>query len=139
MGYSTKYTLEWTPTHLWKEPPSCEHSPSREAKFCAQCGKVNRTVQLDEIVGSYIGSHDEMRYALTRSGETAATCKWYGHEEDLVALSKEITGVIFHLSGVGEDPGDIWDAWALDGKVHKASAKIVRAEPPRFARCTEHR
>ena len=48
----------------------------------------------------------------------------------LEAMSHEIPGVLFHLKGEGEEAGDIWDLFALDGKVQKHQAKIVRQNEP---------
>lgn len=131
MGYSTRYKLSWTPTAAWKEPPLCSHAPPRTDKFCKECGRPNQTVKLDEIVGDYIEEREDMSYALTRTGETNDSCKWYEHEEHLAEMSKAIPGVVFHLTGVGEEAGDIWDAFALDGEVQKHPAQIVRVESPK--------
>ncbi len=132
MGYSTSFELTWEATPAWKAAPLCSHEKSDRVKFCAECGKPNATVSLEEVVGDYIEEHEDMSYALGRDGSTNDSCKWYDHQEDLAAMSAEIPHVLFHLKGEGESAGDIWDAFALDGQVQKHAAKVVRvtaAEP----------
>jgi hypothetical protein len=40
-------------------------------------------------------------------------------------LSRAIANVLFKLSGEGENAGDIWVGYALNGKWQKQKAKIV--------------
>ena len=108
MGYATSYELDWTPQ------PNCELS---EKKLAAR-------------VAAYIIDHDEMSYALEENGDTAQSCKWYDHEPDMRAMSKAIPNVLFHLSGEGEESGDIWDAWFLNGKGQKHHVQLRRKEKP---------
>ena len=129
MGYSTRYEMTWEAKN-WKAKPLCAHPKSAKAKFCETCGKPNTTVALDDVVGSYIEEHEEMHYALEQDGSTNQSCKWYDHAKDLEVMSCEIPGVLFHLKGEGEEAGDIWDLFALDGKVQKHQAKIVRQNEP---------
>lgn len=132
MGYSTTYKMKWTAV-TWKPQPLCSHPKASDAKFCATCGKPNACLTLDDVVGFYIESHEEMAYALEPDGSTRESCKWYKHLEDLKKMSEEIRGVLFHLEGKGEEAanGDIWDAFALDGQLQKHEAQIVRVTEPK--------
>lgn len=51
--------------------------------------------------------------------------KWYNHEEEIQRLSKEFPETLFYLHGEGEETGDIWDKYFLNGKIQKCYAKIV--------------
>lgn len=102
MGYETRYELDWSP---WSS-------------------------ETDSAVAKHIGSSDAMSYALRLDGGTRLRCKWYSHIRDIASLSEKCPGVTFHLSGEGEDAGDVWDAYALDGKTQKHKAKIIRVESP---------
>lgn len=102
MGYETRYELSWGP---W-------------------------SVETDFVVADHISSDEAMSYALMPDGGTRLKCKWHDHVRDIASLSKKCPGVTFHLTGEGEEAGDIWDAYALDGKVQKHKAKIVRVESP---------
>ena len=131
MGDSTSYELSWTPLETWLPAPLCGHARIPGKKFCADCGKPSVDRDLDEQIGEYIESQPEgMGYALEPSGSTSDSCKWYEHMEDLAAMSLAIPHVLFHLKGEGEEAGDIWDAFALDGKTQKHAAKVVRVESP---------
>lgn len=51
-------------------------------------------------------------------------CKWYDHEEDMILLSQEFPNVLFKLHGEGEENGDIWDKYFMDGKMQYCPAKV---------------
>lgn len=57
------------------------------------------------------------------------TAKWYGWKKDMEQISAEYPHLLFALEGEGEESGDIWKAWARNGKVVEARAKIVFEEP----------
>ncbi len=59
--------------------------------------------------------------------------KWYGHEDDMSALSAAFPDVLFTLEGEGEESGDIWKAYYLQSKSKKVQAEISFADPgPEF-------
>lgn len=43
--------------------------------------------------------------------------KWYDWEEDMLLLSKRFPEIMFTLGGIGEEFGDIWEAYFYDGRV----------------------
>lgn len=51
--------------------------------------------------------------------------KWYNHENDMREISKQFPDVIFQLNGEGEESGDIWVKYFVNGKMQTASAKIT--------------
>lgn len=55
----------------------------------------------------------------------AEETKWYEHEEHMRAISKEYPDVIFQLNGEGEESGDVWIKYFVNGKMQKAAAKIT--------------
>lgn len=57
------------------------------------------------------------------------TAKWYRWSEDMAQVSSRYPHLLFWLEGEGEESGDIWKAWARNGKVVTAQAKIVFDEP----------
>lgn len=124
MGYSTSYDLKWKPVGEYKGKPRCEHSKPPQANYCPVCGTPSDAIDLDERVGAYIEASGEMSYVLTPEGESNDSGKWYEHEADMRKMSEEIKQVLFTLHGEGEESGDIWTAYFLNGKMQKEKAQI---------------
>lgn len=61
--------------------------------------------------------------------------KWYNHEKDMIALSKEYPNILFILEGIGETFPDAWRKWFYNGKFEATYAEVVypRPENPLFA------
>ena len=57
------------------------------------------------------------------------TTKWYNHEDDIIALSKDYPDIIFVLEGVGEEFPDAWRMWAHNGEGEKVHAEIHYPNP----------
>ena len=53
------------------------------------------------------------------------SCKWYDHADDMLAISNKHPNILFKVHGEGEEVGDIWDKWFLNGKMQVCEAKIV--------------
>lgn len=124
MGYYTHYSLEWQADDSPDFQP-CEHKKPAGVKFCPECGVENVNKTLDQVVGEYIRGNENMDYAMTTDGESNEQCKWYDHQIDMVEMSKKFHGVLFTLSGEGEESGDVWKEYYKDGLVQVARAKIV--------------
>jgi len=60
--------------------------------------------------------------------EFNAEVKWYEHETDMKAHSKEFPIPLFTLTGIGEEPGDIWKKHFQNGKMQVVMGKIVYEE-----------
>lgn len=80
------------------------------------------------MIAERINSDDEASYALHHLGgcewESSEPTRWYGHETFLRALSADFPGVLFTLSGEGEESGDIWKKYFRDGMCQEAKARI---------------
>ena len=55
--------------------------------------------------------------------------KWYDHEADMTALSKEFPNILFVLDGVGEEFPDAWRKWFHNGKFEASYAEVVYPKP----------
>ena len=55
-------------------------------------------------------------------------CKWYEHTEDMRKISEKYQNVIFSLYGNGEEDGDMWVKYFMNGKVQTEEAVITYAD-----------
>jgi hypothetical protein len=53
------------------------------------------------------------------------SCSWYEHDEDMKKFSLKYPGMVFCLTGEGEEAGDLWKGYYRDGKSQKVEAQIV--------------
>jgi hypothetical protein len=53
--------------------------------------------------------------------------KWYNHAEDMKKVSALFPDVLFTLEGEGEDAGDLWKEYFLNGKSHRVNVEITYA------------
>lgn len=80
---------------------------------------------IHEILEKETETTGELFYAINENGETNERCKWYDHEEDMIALSLRNPGILFLLNGEGEDARDIWRKYFIDGKMQEIKADIT--------------
>ena len=55
-------------------------------------------------------------------------CKWYEHEKDMRAVSSKYPETLFLLEGEGEESGDIWKKYFLNGKMQTCKSIITFEE-----------
>ena len=56
--------------------------------------------------------------------EDYVSAKWGSHEDDMRVISSLFPGVLFLLTGEGEEWGDRWKKYFLNGKMHRVDARI---------------
>lgn len=54
--------------------------------------------------------------------------KWYEHDDEMKKVSEKYRDIVFILDGDGEESGDIWRAFYLNGHVHKWCLEIKLPE-----------
>lgn len=104
MGYYTNYSLSYERSHLatseeqyWK---SLQEFLNKHSDYWKMTWK--------EVVKGNLDSR-----------------KWYDHDDDMIKLSKEHPELLFALKGEGEESGDIWKTYYLNGKMQHCKAKII--------------
>ena len=107
MGYSTVYTLEYKPAGRGILSKDHEKELLAAATVCVM--------------------HDEDYWPLeeTLKHKSGYRCKWYEHQKHMKHFSKQFPTTLFTLSGEGEEPGDLWKKYFLNGKIQVANAKIT--------------
>lgn len=123
MGYYTRYTLEWDVPPDHKGEPRCKHAP-KSGNFCPECATPVGVAMPDELITAYIAENEYFIHALGPDGDSGDSCKWYDHQTDMRIMSKRFRGVLFTLSGEGEEHPDIWKRYFLNGKMQEAKARI---------------
>ncbi len=81
----------------------------------------------EEVIGAFRKEYEEAQYALNEDGSAEEESKWYEHEKDLAAFSKKYPHVLFILEGAGEEQGDAWKFYCVNGETQ--DAKIVTTFP----------
>jgi len=87
--------------------------------------KLSVTAGSEQLIEVFRDECEEASYALKSDGGSCNWAKWPRHEEDLRAFSKMHPGVIFTLSGKGEESSDIWIEYYGNGLIQKCKAIIT--------------
>jgi hypothetical protein len=129
MGYYTSYTLEWEKSPQ-QQTPEWIDLVSKVGEEQAQLWLDNGVLAITRYgsadpISEWIQGHDDASYALNADGTTQESSKWYEHEDDLRELSARHPDTLLTLSGEGEEAGDIWVKYFLNGEMQECKAKIT--------------
>jgi len=126
MGYHTNYKLDMAMGDGTKGSwvPQCTHTTIPGATYCHECGAKIGDCNIFEVIGERI-EKDDVFYAVREGAEGT---KWYRHDEDMLSLSRTFPEVLFTLHGEGEEGGDLWRTYYLNGGLQKEKAVITYAE-----------
>jgi hypothetical protein len=128
MGYCTTYKLVWTPQGKGETFKPCSHNPPADASFCPKCGVALTPLSLNDVIARAITAAQrkdaDFMYGVCSDGTPSESCKWYDHEKEMRAFSKQFPNVLFTLEGQGEEAGDLWQKYFLNGKMQTAKAVI---------------
>lgn len=104
MGYYTKFDLDVI---------SGQSDPVELERFYQDQGN-------DKTFGSY---------DLPLDLNDSEPMKWYDWKKDMEALSMDYPNVLLVLSGEGEESGDIWKSYFMNGQSQVVKAKVVFDAP----------
>ena len=79
----------------------------------------------NDLIQELMDFSEEAGYAINEDGGTEDSTKWYEHELQLRLFSVLHPKVIFKLIGEGEEAGDSWHEYYMDGKMQVCKAVIT--------------
>lgn len=135
MGYYTRYDLTVDYTKGQAEREKAKENEIQEIKDSNLSEKTKQRLisgLISDITKEYQNHYVTKSDVVDIIGHDPFndSCKWYDHEEDIISVSKKFNGVLFVLTGHGEDRDDIWKKYFYNGQMQVANAKIT------FDECT---
>lgn len=129
MGYCTRFELRWKPMTEHRQEPSCPHEKPEGARFCPICGVAVGWVKIDDKIMTFLDEHSDIYYGIEPDGSTTGeSVKWYDYDKDMAKLSRLFPDYLFMLEGDGEESGDVWKAYFLNGKMQHVKAQLLFAD-----------
>lgn len=138
MGYATAFTLTVTkPSNTAQKPVTLDSILEKlEQKKTVNKAEIKKDLLAlkgaeapeetpDTIIESLRSTNPEAEYAIDENGDTAESCKWYSYEQEMREFSKSYPNWLFQLDGEGEESGDIWRKYFVNGKMQDANARTV--------------
>lgn len=88
-------------------------------------GLVEKYLLENEEMMKYFYPPDELDDGVRCPTFNSEEMKWYDHESYMRGMSLSLPDVLLELSGEGEDSGDMWRKYFLNGKMQVCRAKII--------------
>lgn len=138
MGYATAFTLTVTKLSNPAQKPvtldtildklerkkTVNKEEIKKDLLALKSGKAPEETP-ESIIANLRSINQDAEYAIDDNGDTSENCKWYSAEQDILAFSKQYPNWLFQLDGEGEESGDIWRKYFVDGKMQDAKARTV--------------
>jgi len=89
---------------------------------------THHSIEIERLTNIDLTSEEHIVQIEKRSGYDYLfdeQVKWYDHKEEMKEYSSKYPKVLFILSGEGEEAGDLWREYYLNGKVQACEAKIT--------------
>ena len=94
--------------------------------FNLSLGDVSKDTK--EAVVNALKDKGIIGYALDYNLDYYDAVNWYGHDLDMIEVSRLFPDVLFELDGKGEENEDIWITYYKNGKMQHCNA-IITFEP----------
>jgi hypothetical protein len=79
----------------------------------------------DDLIQELREFSDDANSAFDQAGDPDNEIKWYEHQDELKVFSAMHPKVIFKLIGEGEETGDLWHEYYMNGKMQVCKAFIT--------------
>lgn len=86
-------------------------------------------VELQRLISDIRAGKTFTDYEISLNSDEWDTMKWYGHDEDMKALSLEYPNVMFVLTGAGEESGDFWRSFYKNGVWQTVTGEVTYPDP----------
>lgn len=144
MGYYTRFSLDITPLKgsqekevtfdtLISEGESNQLSQEDMVKYLKMLKETNGKavkvpVTFETIMKQLREEVENAGYAMEEDGGAAQEMKWYDYKTDIAEFTKKYPDWLFTLQGEGEESGDLWKCYFVNGKVQVSVPRIVYDE-----------
>ena len=129
MGYYTEYTLVIDNSQVKDEVEKKKQSEIEEIQQSNISDELKMRLikDVEKTYRTSIATQSDVIDFLTYD-PFDDECKWYEHTEDMRKISEKYQNVIFSLYGNGEEDGDMWVKYFMNGKVQTEDAVITYAD-----------
>ena len=129
MGYYTEYTLVIDNSQVKDEVEKKKQSEIEEIQQSNISDELKMRLikDVEKTYNTSIVTQSDVIDFLTYD-PFEDQCKWYEHTEDMRKISEKYQNVIFSLYGNGEEDGDMWVKYFMNGKVQTEDAVITYAD-----------
>lgn len=125
MGYYTKFNISIQGKPLNdKELANIEKLTEEANKLSGELKKI-ALKGIEDAKGKILDNPEEIIAQQIGYNPFQNRCKWYEVVEDMRIVSEKYPQTLFILEGEGDQSGDIWKKYFLNGKMQKADAKIT--------------
>ena len=129
MGYYTNYTLTVDNSQVKDEVEKTKQSEIEEIQQSNISDELKKRLikDVEKTYQTSVVTQNDVIDHLTYNPFNDQ-CKWYEHTEDMCRVSKKYPNVIFSLYGNGEEDGDMWVEYFMNGKFQVEKAVITYAD-----------
>jgi hypothetical protein len=90
-----------------------------------QSGDTKKYLTEENIIADLRETNEYASYIFNSKGKSSSDITWDDYHEQMLDFSKKHPTWLFTLSGKGEESGDLWKSYYLNGKCQEAPARIV--------------
>ena len=102
-----------------------QHSLKVDLLIGGKIAQLLDPAPLTAVIAQLREEVEEAKYALDADGSSSGNdSKWYEHRAEMCEFSRKHPTILFTLHGEGEEGGDLWNEYYLNGRVQVAKAEV---------------